>query len=61
MEETHCYIECKLKMTQMVEQEVFIGNNLQPCDDLLDNFNWNLTKKEIRKHSRKEHQKSSET
>ena len=45
MEETHCYIECKLKMTQMVEQEVFIGNNLQPCDDLLDNFNWNLTKK----------------
>ena len=24
-------------------------NMLQPCDDLLDNFNWNLTKKEKRK------------
>ena len=24
-------------------------NMLQPCDDLLDNFNWNLTKKDKRK------------
>ena len=41
MEKTQCYTECKLKgRTRNLH-----CNMLQPCDDLLGNFNWNFTNK----------------
>ena len=48
----------------MVEQGIFTATcSNHPYDDLLDNFNWNLKKRqdESRKHSRKQNTKSRET
>ena len=50
MGKTQCYIECKLpKNDPNGRTRKLYRNMLQPCDDLLDNFNWYLTKEKQRK------------